>query len=83
MIRSKCLAKKFKDGVTIDGVLMKPDWRGTFMGMGINDEIKLSRQMTTISRVRTCVSTINKNTGRKYVVSSEELDERFTVRREA
>ena len=58
MIRSKCLAKKFKDGVTIDGVLMKPDWRGTFMGMGINDEIKLSRKMTTISRVRTCVSTI-------------------------
>ena len=28
MFKNKCLGKKFRDGITIEGALMKSDWKG-------------------------------------------------------
>lgn len=28
MFKNKCLGKKFSDGITIEGVVMKSDWKG-------------------------------------------------------
>ena len=31
MFKNKCLGKKFSDGITIEGVVMKSDWKGKSM----------------------------------------------------
>lgn len=62
---------------------MKPDLIATFMDMDINQEVTLSRKIATIGKVRTYASRLSVKTGRKYVVTSEDMDEKFTVRREA
>lgn len=85
MLNSKKTAKKNAklDSVWIGGILMKPDWQGTFMSMGINQKLELNRQQTTQSRLRPLISRLNSLTGRRYTVTVDELDEKFTVRREA
>ncbi|MCF2603226.1 hypothetical protein JQM84_05930 [Parabacteroides distasonis] len=62
---------------------MKPDWQGTFMAMSVNQKLELNRQQTTQSRLRPLISRLNSLTGRRYTVTVDELDEKFTVRREA
>ena len=62
---------------------MKPDWQGTFMAMGVNQKLELNRQQTTQSRLRPLISRLNSLTGRRYTVTVDDMDEKFTVRREA
>ena len=62
---------------------MKPDWQGTFMAMSVNQKLELNRQQTTQSRLRPLISRLNSLTGRRYTVTVDDMDERFTVRREA
>ena len=84
MFKSKCSTKKNSMGrIVHGGVIMKPDLIATFMDMDINQEVTLSRKIATIGKVRTYASRLSVKTGRKYVVTSEDMDEKFTVRREA
>ena len=84
MFKNKCSNKKNSmRRIVHAGVIMKPDLIATFMEMDINQEVMLTRKIATIGKVRTYASRLSAKTGRRYVVTSEDMDEKFTVRREA
>ncbi len=80
MFKSKENSKK--QPVVVDGIVMKPDFIGTFMLMAVGEEKRFDRLTLTASRIRTILSKIHKtNPDRRYSSSAFDSDSYCIVTR--
>lgn len=74
--------EKTQKNITIDGMVMKPDWGATFKSMKVGEEKTFKRPLLTTSRARGIATRINSNSSMRFSVATGELDEYCTVKRE-
>lgn len=61
-------------------IVMKPDWRTTFLNMEVGEELKLFRKIITPTLVRSHTSRLNSGE-RKYTVNVFDNEEYCIVKR--